>query len=140
MSKINLITSFSSVIGLVFGFLYGDITSTFAALVVLMLLDMITGIINGIMQKKLNSQILFEGLVKKIYELILISAGHMIDGALGFSLCMQTFIFFFIANEALSIIENSAKIGVPIPQRIIDILEQLKDENDKEGKKWKLKN
>lgn len=114
------------------GFFFGSLDGLILALLAFMVLDYITGVIVGIMQKKLSSATGFEGLLKKGLILIVVSVGHILDTQLfggESSVCRSAVIGFYIANEGLSIIENVGRMGMPLPKQIRKVLEQLKDEN-----------
>lgn len=117
------------IIGGLISFLYGDISYALLVLVSLSVLDFITGILGAIEARELDSNICFRGILKKIYIFVLVALGHMLDVAISSNVIQSTIIFFYIANEGISIIENSAKSGLPIPQQIIDVLKQLKNDN-----------
>ena len=131
--KDYIIQTAAGAAGAVFSFLYGEVDAVFYVLVALMVIDFISGITNASVKKTLNSEVCFRGIARKIYILLLVAMGHLIDIALGLTIAMNIILFFYIANESISITENSAKLGLPVPQRILDILEQLKEENDKGG-------
>ena len=104
------------------------------ALIAFMTLDYITGVIAGIIEKKLSSSTGFDGLLKKGLILIIVSIGHILDTQIfggDTSVCRSAVIGFYIANEGLSVIENATRIGMPLPKKLRQILEQLKNENDK---------
>ena len=122
-----------TIIGLIGGlisFLYGDISYSLLVLVALSVIDFITGILGAIVERQLDSTICFKGILKKIYIFVLVALGHMLDNALSANIVMSTIIFFYIANEGISIIENSAKSGLPVPQKLVDVLKQLKDKQE----------
>jgi len=84
----------------------------------------------AVLEKKLSSEIGFRGIFKKVLVFIFVGIGNIIDVHLvknGSAIRAAVF-FFYISNEGISIIENSAKIGLPIPQKQKDILEQLNKE------------
>lgn len=130
----TIVKSVSGAIGAVIGFLYGEVNGLFIAIIALMVLDYITGILCAIVTKTLSSEVGFRGLVKKFVILIVIAVGHLVDAyVIGTgSAVMSAVMLFFAANEGISILENSAILGLPIPQKLRDVLEQLKSENDKE--------
>lgn len=119
--------------GGVFGFLFGDLTGTLICLLIFIGFDFITGVATGFIEKNLSSEVAFKGIVRKFFELLIVSACHVLDmyvigegDALFTAAC-----FLFIATEGLSIVENSARLGVPIPQKLIDCLSQLKIMSEK---------
>lgn len=130
----TIIKTVSGVISAVIGFLFGEITGLFIAIIALMALDYITGVLCGIAAKKLSSETGFKGLVKKLMILVIIAVAHLVDYYIigTGSALMTAVILFFAANEGISILENAAMLGLPIPKKLRDILEQLKesDNND----------
>lgn len=128
----TIIKTTSGVIGAVIGFLYGEITGLFIAIIALMALDYITGILCGIAAKALSSEVGFRGLVKKLMVLVIIAVAHLVDYYIigTGSALMTAVILFFAANEGISILENAAKLGLPIPKKLRDILEQLRKDDD----------
>lgn len=102
------------------------------ALVLFVAVDYITGIMAGIVEKKISSEIGFKGIFRKVVIFILVSIAHIIDSKiLGNGSAIRTaVIFFYISNEGISILENAGRIGLPIPQKFMDILHQLNKEDD----------
>jgi toxin secretion/phage lysis holin len=103
-----------------------------SVLVAFIVTDYITGIICAIIDKKLSSAVGFKGIAKKIFILILVGLSYMLDQAMGTAILRNIAILFYIANEGISILENAGKLGVPYPEKLKDILVQLKKNNDKE--------
>lgn len=128
----TIIKTASGVIGAVIGFLYGEITGLFIAIIALMALDYITGILCGAAAKALSSEVGFRGLVKKLMVLVIIAVAHLVDFYIigTGSALMTAVILFFAANEGISILENAAKLGLPVPKKLRDILEQLRKDDD----------
>lgn len=136
MSKWTLIVdTVAGTAGAVLGFLYGEPDGIFIALLVFMLLDYITGVIIAIVNKKLSSEIGFKGLAKKLLILVFVAVGHIIDTyILGNSAAaMSAVILFYLSNEGISIVENAAELGLPVPQKIKSILQQLRTKGDKDN-------
>ena len=123
------------------GFFFGKMDGLFITLVVFVIIDYITGIVKGIIKKKLNSETGFKGILKKIIIFLIVGIANLIDvNILGASSVLRTaIIFFYISNEGISIIENASKIGLPIPEKLKEVLEQLHDKSseDKNGEKDK---
>ena len=117
-----------SCIGTVFSYLIGW-NDVIEALLVAMAIDYMTGIlaayINPNMQ--LSSQRGFRGICKKIVILLLVALAHELDRATGQPAIQSLVVWFFLGNEGLSIVENAAKAGLPIPSKLKDTLEQLTD-------------
>lgn len=96
-------------------------------LVVCMIIDYITGVIVGIYNKKLSSAIGFKGIAKKMIIVCLVGLACSADKLLGTDLLRNLTIMFYVSNEAISILENTAKLGVPYPEKLKEILIQIKD-------------
>ena len=99
-------------------------------LITVVVLDYITGVLKAIYNKKVNSTISFKGIVKKIGYFILVALAVLLDNITGGTGAIRTLvIYFFVANEGISIVENWGAMGLPLPQKVIDTLEQLKNDN-----------
>ncbi len=102
-------------------------------IVVLAVLDYITGILKAIRTKELSSEIGFAGLVKKIMMFIVIAAAFSIQELMGNTIPLrEVVIMFYIANEGLSLLENAA-VFIPIPTKLKNVLLQLREDTDQEG-------
>lgn len=100
-------------------------------LLLVMALDYITGVCKAIKQKKLNSKTGFAGIVKKFGYLIIVALAVVIDRLAGNTGAVRTLvIYFFVANDGLSILENWGAMGLPLPKKLFDLLEQLRDKHD----------
>jgi len=108
------------------GFLY--------ALLAFVVLDYLTGVLCAIADKKLSSEIGFKGIAKKVLIFALVGIGYIIDSqVLSDSGAVRTaVIFFYLSNEGVSILENAGHLGLPIPEKLKAVLEQLHDRNDEE--------
>lgn len=129
----NLINTFQlifTVIGGYMGWFLGGVDGFMYALITFVVIDYVTGLMVAVLEKKLSSEIGFRGIFKKVLVFIFVGIGNIIDAHLlkNGSAIRTAVIFFYISNEGISIIENSAKIGLPIPQKLKDILEQLNKE------------
>ena len=122
-----------------FAFLYGDITPLFWAVLTFMILDYITGVIVAIVRKELSSEIGFKGLAKKFLILIFIALAHILDVNVlnTFPVLQSAVMMFFIANEGISLVENAAKLGLPVPSKFLDVLKQLKKQGEAEKEEEK---
>ncbi len=114
--------------------LVGGWDGALSLLFLLMGLDMLTGIITSLMQKSAQtpgggflSRALFEGLSRKLLMVLLVILATALDGLLSASVCRLAVIGFYGANEALSIIENAALLGVPFPKGLLGALERFRD-------------
>lgn len=140
MSRMQIIIdSVAGMIGAVLGFMYGEVTGLFWALIAFMVLDYISGILAAISVRKLSSKVGFKGIAKKLLILVFVSVGHITDTYVlgGVPVAMTAVILFYIANEGISIVENATELGLPVPQKIKNVLEQIKNksgEDDNENK------
>jgi toxin secretion/phage lysis holin len=135
MSKIQIIIdSIAGAVGAVLGFMYGEVTGLFWALIAFMALDYITGVVVAAINKQLSSEVGFRGLAKKLMILVFVSLGHIADMYVlgGTPVAMSAVMLFYIANEGLSIIENAGNLGLPVPKKLKDIMVQLKKESEEE--------
>ncbi|NRY61524.1 phage holin family protein [Clostridium beijerinckii] len=129
----NLINTFQLIftaIGGYMGWFLGGVDGFMYALITFVVIDYVTGLMVAVLERKLSSEIGFRGIFKKVLVFIFVGIGNIIDVHLlkNGSAIRTAVIFFYISNEGISIIENSAKIGLPIPQKLKDILEQLNKE------------
>ncbi|MGI6449036.1 MAG: phage holin family protein [Desulfitobacteriia bacterium] len=110
------------------GWLFGGFDGLALALVVFVSIDYITGLMVAFIKKKLSSEIGAKGIFKKILIFVLVGIGHIIDSQVlgGGSAIRTAVIFFYLSNEGISILENVAFIGVPIPEKLKAVLEQLR--------------
>lgn len=123
----HLINDISSVILTTFVYLVGGFDIAIQSLLIVIVIDYLTGIASAIYKKELSSKIGFKGIIKKFCYLLVVALSVVIDNLLGQSgLIRSLVIYFFVANDGLSIIENMAEMNVKLPQKIIDALEQIK--------------
>jgi toxin secretion/phage lysis holin len=99
-----------------------------------MVADYITGVMCAIVDKKLSSEIGFRGIFKKVLIFVLVGIGHMIDtNLIGEGSVLRTaIIFFYCSNEGISMLENAGRLGLPIPEKLKDILVQLHNKGGNE--------
>lgn len=118
-------------IGAMAGTLIGHMDGVLLALLFFMAADYITGFIVGVMQDNLNSEIGFKGLMKKVFILLLVAVGNVVDVyVIGSGAVVRSAVIaFYLANEGLSILENAGKLGVPYPDKLKNVLAQLKDDD-----------
>lgn len=118
------------------GYFLGGFDGFLYALVAFVVLDYITGIMCAVLDKSLSSEIGFRGIFKKVLIFSLVGIGHIIDqSVIGDGSVIRTaVIFFYLSNEGVSILENAAYIGLPVPQKLKDVLEQLHHRDDREEK------
>lgn len=107
--------------------LFGGMDAMLWSLIILITLDYATGILAAVATKSLSSEISFKGLLKKVTILIVIAVAHQAGRAVGIQEIRSFVVGFYLANEGISILENAAKVGVPMPEKLLDVLEQLKE-------------
>lgn len=135
MSKVQIIIdSIAGAVGAVLGFMYGEVNGLFWALIAFMALDYITGVIVAVIEKRLSSEVGFRGLAKKFLILVFVAVGHIADTYIlgGTPAAMSAVMLFYIANEGISIIENAAALGLPVPKKLTNIMEQIKNKSESE--------
>lgn len=112
-------------------YLLGGWDISLRSLIILMIIDYITGILSAIKNKKLSSEIGFWGIVKKILMLVIVSIGVEVDRLTGQTGVFRTMvIYFYVGNEGISILENLAECNVKLPEKLKDILEQIQKKGD----------
>lgn len=114
------------------GWFLGGVDGFLYALIVFVVVDYITGLMAAFIQKKVSSEVGFRGICKKVAVFCLVGIGHVLDTQVikTGSVLRTAVIFFYLSNEGISIIENIALVGLPVPQKLIDVLEQLNSKND----------
>ena len=120
-------------IGGVVGWYLGGLDGFLYALIAFVVVDYITGVMCAIVEKKLSSEIGAKGIVKKVAIFLIIGIAHLVDNyVLQTGAALRTaVIFFYMANECLSVLENSVGLGLPVPEKLREILEQLQDKSGK---------
>lgn len=116
------------------GWFLGGCDGLLYALLAFVVIDYITGIMCAVVDKKLSSEVGFKGIFKKVLIFALVGIGHFLDTrVIGSGSVMRTaVIFFYLSNEGVSLSENAAYLGLPIPQKLKSVLEQLHDRSEKE--------
>jgi len=129
----KLIQTVSAAVCGVCGFLWGQFDGLLYALIAFMILDYISGLIVAYLRKELSSEIGFVGIAKKVFIMSLVAVGHILDVNVlgGGAVCRSAVIGFYLANEGISILENAGNIGLPLPKKLVEVLKQLKDKEDK---------
>ena len=129
---IHTIQIIFAAIGAYIGWFLGGFDSLLYALVAFVVLDYITGLMVAVLEKKLSSSIGFKGIFKKVLIFIFVGTGHIIDSYIlqNGSAVRTAVIFFYLSNEGLSIVENAAKIGLPVPESLKKVFIELKKEDD----------
>lgn len=109
------------------GWFLGGVDGFLYALIAFTVIDYITGVMCAISDKNLSSSIGFKGICRKVLIFTLVGIGNIVDVyVLGQGGVLRTaVIFFYLSNEGVSILENSAHLGLPIPEKLKEVLEQL---------------
>lgn len=111
-------------------YFFGAWNAALEALVWAMVIDYLTGVLAAYINPglTLDSRTGFRGICKKILILLLVSLAHFVDSATGQQIVCTAVVWFFLGNEGLSILENAAKAGVPVPEKLQQTLKQLSAE------------
>ena len=116
------------------GYFLGGCDGLLYALLVFVVLDYITGVMCAIADHKLSSNVGFKGGCRKVLIFVLVGMGHLLDtlvfGEVG--VLRTAIIFFYMSNEGLSLVENASYLGLPVPEKLKKVLEQLHDHDREE--------
>ena len=116
------------------GYVLGGMDGLLIALVVFITIDYITGIMCAVIDKKLSSEVGFKGIFKKVLILMLVGIANVIDVHVvgtGSALRGAT-VCFYLSNEGLSILEDTVHLGLPVPEKLKEVLSQLHNRDEKE--------
>ncbi len=133
----DIVTSIQILISSLGGFLgwfLGGTDGFLYALLFFIVVDYLTGVMVAILQRKVSSEVGFRGIFKKVVILCLVGIGHILDTKVVHSgnVMRTAIIFFYLSNEGISILENVAFIGLPVPKKLLDVLIALKAKNSEE--------
>lgn len=121
-----------SAIATTFVFLIGGFDIAISCLLIAIALDYVSGILKAFINKNLSSEIGLKGILKKVGILVIVMLGVLIDRVAGETGAIRTLvIYYFVANEGLSVVENLGEAGLPIPKKLKEALKALKKETDK---------
>ena len=133
----NTIQLIFTAVGGWLGYFLGGCDGLLYALIAFVAIDYITGVMCAVIDRKLSSAVGFKGIFRKVLIFLLVGIANIIDvQVVGTGAVLRTaVIFFYISNEGVSLLENAGHLGLPIPERVKTVLEQLHDraENGKEG-------
>ena len=117
------------------GYFLGGCDGLPYALIAFVAIDYITGVMCAISDKTLSSEVGFKGICRKVLIFLLVGIGHIVDAqVIGSGGVLRTaVIFFYLSNEGVSLIENAAHLGLPVPDKLKAVLEQLHDRAEKGG-------
>ncbi len=117
------------------GWFFGELDGFFYALLAFVVIDYLTGVMCAIADRNLSSEVGFRGIFRKVLIFVMVGAGHILDAqVVGSGDALRTaVIFFYISNEGVSLLENAAHIGLPVPEKLKDVLAQLHDREKGDG-------
>jgi toxin secretion/phage lysis holin len=131
--ELNTGSIFKTVVALGGGaasYLFGGWSSLLGILLAFVVIDYITGFWAAGAEGRLASEVGLKGIAKKVFIFVMVSVAHLADQAVGTEIIRDAAIFFYLANELLSIIENSGSIGLPVPPVIVQAVEILKGKGE----------
>lgn len=133
----NTIQLIFAAVGGWLGYFLGGCDGLLYALLAFVVIDYITGVMCAVTDKKLSSAVGFKGIFRKVLIFLLVGIANIIDvQVIGTGSVLRTaVIFFYISNEDVSLLENAGHLGLPIPAKIKNVLEQLHDRAEKEKEK-----
>ena len=133
----NTIQLIFSAVGGWLGYFLGGCDVLLYALIAFVVIDYLTGVMCAIINRELSSAVGFKGIFRKVLIFLLVGIANIIDvQVIGTGAVLRTaVIFFYISNEGVSLLENAGHLGLPIPEKIKTVLEQLHDRAEKEEEK-----
>lgn len=130
----NVIQLVFTAVGGWLGYFLGGCDGLLYALIAFVVIDYITGVMCAIAEKKLSSEVGFKGICRKVLIFLLVGIGNIIDVQViqTGSVLRTAIIFFYISNEGVSLLENAAHLGLPVPEKIKVVLKQLHDKSEED--------
>jgi len=124
-----------SAVGGWLGYIMGGCDGLIIALVVFTAVDYATGLMCAVVDKKVSSEVGFKGICRKVLIFALVGLANMLDAQVlkTGSILRTAVIFFYLSNEGISLLENAGHLGLPIPGKMMEVLEQLHARSDKDG-------
>jgi toxin secretion/phage lysis holin len=123
----------AAIVGGIAGLIFGESIGLVVTLFWMSVIDYGSGLAAGYMEKTLSSKIGFKGIAKKVMIFVMVALAHKVDSALGTkNMFRDATIVFYMANELLSIFENAGRMGVAVPERLLQAVEVLKGKEKKE--------
>ena len=131
----NTIQLIFAAVGGWLGYFLGGCDGLLVALVMFVVVDYLTGVMCAVADRNLSSEVGFKGICRKVLIFLLVGIANILDvQVIGTGSVLRTaIIFFYISNEGVSLLENAAHLGLPIPEKMKDILEQLHDRAEEGG-------
>ena len=129
----NTIQFIFTAVGGWLGYFLGGCDGLLFALIAFVTVDYITGVMCAVIDRKLSSAVGFKGIFRKVLIFLLVGIANIIDvQVVGTGAVLRTaVIFFYISNEGVILLENAGHLGLPIPERVKTVLEQLHDRAEK---------
>lgn len=131
----NTVQAAFAAVGGAVGWFIGGLDGFLFALIAFVITDYITGVLCAIEDKQLSSKVGFKGIARKVLILTLVGIGNILDTAVlkDGSAIRTAVIFFYLSNEGISILENAAHLGLPIPKALRNMLEAINEEDEDES-------
>ena len=128
MENILDIRHWSAGVGAIVGEFLGAFDGLLYALVAFIVIDYVTGVLCAVVEHNLSSATGFRGIAQKVCILVLVGIANILDVHIIGSGCVlrSAVIFFYLSNEGISIVENAARIGLPVPEKIVEVMKQLR--------------
>ena len=124
----NIFKSILAALGAALAYLFGGWGALLGILLAFVVTDYVTGVVAAALEGKLASGIGYKGIAKKVMIFIIVAMAHLADQAMGLdSVLMSAAVFFYLANELLSILENAGRIGLPVPKVLEKAISILKE-------------
>ena len=121
-----------AVIGGWLGWFLGECDGLMYALIAFVIADYVTGVMCAVSDKRLSSEVGFKGICRKVLIFVLVGMANILDmHVIGTGCVVRTAVlFFYISNEGVSVLENAGHLGLPVPEKLKAVLEQLHDKED----------
>ena len=131
----NVVQVVFAAVGGGIGWFFGELDGFFYALLAFVVIDYLTGVMCAIADRNLSSEVGFRGIFRKVLIFVMVGAGHILDAqVIGLGDALRTaVIFFYNSNEGVSLLENSAHICLPVPEKLKEVLAQLHDREKGDG-------
>lgn len=112
-------------------YLFGGWSALIQILVAFVVIDYVTGVLAAGVNGKIDSGIGMKGIARKVFIFVIVACGHLVDGAMGTEdIVRDAAIYFYIANELISILENAGEIGLPVPDVLKNSIDRLKGKGE----------
>ena len=123
-----------AVIGGWLGWFLGECDGLMYALIAFVIADYVTGVMCAVSEKQLSSEVGFKGICRKVLIFVLVGMANILDmHVIGTGCVLRTAVlFFYISNEGVSVLENAGHLGLPVPAKLLDVLEQLHEDAEQE--------